>query len=161
MCAWLLMMTLTSFITSRHLLWSKCDARVSEPLNSTPRLEGLPMPPRVDGLLKASCSAYHFWLQGLGKTAQSIATLAFQKQFLGVTGPHIVIAPLTTLGHWQREIQTWTDMVGCPHPDHCLIFSACQCLLTLCCSYIVIVPLTTLGRMTEGDPDLNRLIELS
>lgn len=52
-------------------------------------------------------------LQGLGKTAQSIATLAFQKQFLGVTGPHIVIAPLTTLGHWQREIQTWTDMVRC------------------------------------------------
>ena len=27
-------------------------------------------------------------------------------------GPHIVIAPLTTLGHWKREIQTWTDMVG-------------------------------------------------
>ena len=53
-------------------------------------------------------------LQGLGKTAQSIATLAFQKQFLGVPGPHIVIAPLTTLGHWKREIQTWTDMVRCP-----------------------------------------------
>ena len=52
-----------------------------------------------------------FLMQGLGKTAQSIATLAFQKQFLGVTGPHIVIAPLTTLGHWRREIQTWTDMV--------------------------------------------------
>ena len=52
------------------------------------------------------------WLQGLGKTAQSIATLAFQAQFLGMLGPHIVIAPLTTLGHWKREIQTWTDMVG-------------------------------------------------
>ena len=51
------------------------------------------------------------WLQGLGKTAQSIATLAFQAQFLGMLGPHIVIAPLTTLGHWKREIQTWTDMV--------------------------------------------------
>ena len=23
-----------------------------------------------------------------------------------------VIAPLTTLGHWQREIETWTDMVN-------------------------------------------------
>lgn len=53
-------------------------------------------------------------LQGLGKTAQSIATLAFQQQFLGITGPHIVIAPLTTLGHWQREIQTWTGMVSVP-----------------------------------------------
>ncbi|BDA49984.1 Chromodomain-helicase-DNA-binding protein 6 [Coccomyxa sp. Obi] len=47
---------------------------------------------------------------GLGKTAQSIATLAFQRQFLGIAGPHIVIAPLTTLGHWQREIETWTGM---------------------------------------------------
>ena len=55
-------------------------------------------------------------LQGLGKTAQSIATLAFQKQFLGVPGPHIVIAPLTTLGHWKREIQTWTDMVRSTKP---------------------------------------------
>ena len=54
------------------------------------------------------------WLQGLGKTAQSIATLAFQAQFLGMLGPHIVIAPLTTLGHWKREIQTWTDMVQLP-----------------------------------------------
>lgn len=52
-----------------------------------------------------------FDLQGLGKTAQSIATLAFQRQFLGIAGPHIVIAPLTTLGHWQREIETWTGMV--------------------------------------------------
>lgn len=50
--------------------------------------------------------------QGLGKTAQSIATLAFLRQFLGIRGPHIVIAPLTTLGHWQREIETWTGMVG-------------------------------------------------
>lgn len=50
-------------------------------------------------------------VQGLGKTAQSIATLAFQRQFLGIPGPHIVIAPLTTLGHWQREIETWTGMV--------------------------------------------------
>lgn len=24
--------------------------------------------------------------------------------------PPAVIAPLTTLGHWQREIETWTDM---------------------------------------------------
>ena len=52
--------------------------------------------------------------QGLGKTAQSIATLEFQRQFLGIRGPHIVIAPLTTLGHWQREIETWTGMVRAP-----------------------------------------------
>jgi SNF2 family DNA or RNA helicase len=47
---------------------------------------------------------------GLGKTAQSIATLEFQRQFGHVNGPFLVIAPLTTLGHWKREIETWTKM---------------------------------------------------
>ena len=67
----------------------------------------------IAGKVAAKVLRLLLWVQGLGKTAQSIATLAFQKQFLGVTGPHIVIAPLTTLGHWRREIQTWTDMVCC------------------------------------------------
>ena len=47
---------------------------------------------------------------GLGKTAQSIAVLSYQRQFGKREGPFLVIAPLTTLGHWQREIETWTDM---------------------------------------------------
>ena len=47
---------------------------------------------------------------GLGKTAQSIACLEFQRQFGKVQDPFLIIAPLTTLGHWKREIQTWTDM---------------------------------------------------
>ncbi|KAK9833308.1 hypothetical protein WJX81_005199 [Elliptochloris bilobata] len=47
---------------------------------------------------------------GLGKTAQSIATLEFQRQLLANPGPFLVIAPLTTLGHWKREIETWTPM---------------------------------------------------
>ena len=38
-------------------------------------------------------------------------------------GPHIVIAPLTTLGHWKREIQTWTDMVQLTHYCVCLTWS--------------------------------------
>lgn len=67
-------------------------------------------------------------MQGLGKTAQSIATLAFQKQFLDRTGPHIVIAPLTTLGHWQREIKTWTDMVCCRNPEYGLPAMLAFCL---------------------------------
>ena len=48
---------------------------------------------------------------GLGKTAQSISVLAFQEQFMKVRGPFLIIAPLTTLGHWQMEVETWTDMV--------------------------------------------------
>jgi chromodomain-helicase-DNA-binding protein 7 len=49
---------------------------------------------------------------GLGKTAQSIAVLAWLRQHGRVTLPFLVVAPLTTLGHWQREIQTWTGMVS-------------------------------------------------
>lgn len=62
-------------------------------------------------LLDNSSSSAPSMQMGLGKTAQSISVLAFQHQFRGVRGPFLVIAPLTTLGHWQREIETWTDMV--------------------------------------------------
>ncbi len=48
---------------------------------------------------------------GLGKTAQSISVLQTLRQVGGVEGPFLVVAPLSTLPHWQREIQTWTDMV--------------------------------------------------
>lgn len=47
---------------------------------------------------------------GLGKTAQSIAALAYQQQFGGVAGPFLIVCPLTTMGHWQREVETWTGM---------------------------------------------------
>ncbi|KAG1680184.1 hypothetical protein FOA52_000297 [Chlamydomonas sp. UWO 241] len=47
---------------------------------------------------------------GLGKTAQSIACLEVMRRIDGVRGPFLLVAPLTTLGHWQREIQTWTDI---------------------------------------------------
>lgn len=56
---------------------------------------------------------------GLGKTAQAISVLAFQRQFGGVNGPFLVVAPLTTLGHWQREIETWTDM-------NCIVYAGSQ-----------------------------------
>lgn len=48
---------------------------------------------------------------GLGKTAQSISTLEVIRRVGGVDGPFLLVAPLTTLGHWQREVETWTDMV--------------------------------------------------
>src|SRR4051812_21465914 len=28
----------------------------------------------------------------------------------GIRGPFLVVAPLSTLGHWSREIEEWTDM---------------------------------------------------
>jgi len=52
---------------------------------------------------------------GLGKTAQSIATLEWLRQKTGNQGPFLIVAPLSTLGHWQREIETWTDMYVVPY----------------------------------------------
>jgi len=40
---------------------------------------------------------------GLGKTLQSISLLAALKEFRGVTGPHLVLAPKSVVGNWYRE----------------------------------------------------------
>ena len=65
--------------------------------------------------------------QGLGKTAQAIAVLEYQRQLEGVRGPFLVVAPLTTLGHWQREIETWTPMVRFRVLGfHVLVWCACS-----------------------------------
>ncbi|MEW5309106.1 MAG: hypothetical protein WDW38_001015 [Sanguina aurantia] len=47
---------------------------------------------------------------GLGKTAQSIALLESIRLVGSLPGPFLIVAPLTTLGHWQRELRTWTNM---------------------------------------------------
>uniref|UniRef100_F6T0B0 Chromodomain helicase DNA binding protein 8 n=1 Tax=Ornithorhynchus anatinus TaxID=9258 RepID=F6T0B0_ORNAN len=46
---------------------------------------------------------------GLGKTIQSIAFL--QEEYnVGIHGPFLVIAPLSTITNWEREFNTWTEM---------------------------------------------------
>ncbi|TVU12298.1 hypothetical protein EJB05_45935 [Eragrostis curvula] len=47
---------------------------------------------------------------GLGKTIQSIAFLAslFEDKF----GPHLVVAPLSTLRNWEREFATWAPQMN-------------------------------------------------
>ena len=48
---------------------------------------------------------------GLGKTAQCIAVMEHVRTtLLRAPRPFLVIAPLTTLGHWKRETEKWTDM---------------------------------------------------
>lgn len=42
---------------------------------------------------------------GLGKTIQTISFIAFLKEFKQINGPHIIIAPLTTIGNWAREFK--------------------------------------------------------
>ena len=70
---------------------------------------------------------YHACFRGLGKTAQSIAVLEYQRQLCHVPGPFLVVAPLTTLGHWQREIQTWTPMVRVPAAQMSSAHHASRC----------------------------------
>ncbi|KII61718.1 Chromodomain-helicase-DNA-binding protein 8 [Thelohanellus kitauei] len=45
---------------------------------------------------------------GLGKTIQSIAFLVEIKR-VGIRGPFLIIAPLSTIGNWYREFQSWSD----------------------------------------------------
>uniref|UniRef100_A0AAR2K7X2 DNA helicase n=1 Tax=Pygocentrus nattereri TaxID=42514 RepID=A0AAR2K7X2_PYGNA len=46
---------------------------------------------------------------GLGKTIQSIALLS-EVFAVGVQGPFLIIAPLSTITNWEREFSTWTEM---------------------------------------------------
>lgn len=46
---------------------------------------------------------------GLGKTIQSI-TFLFEIFLMGLRGPFLIIAPLSTITNWEREFRTWTEM---------------------------------------------------
>ncbi|XP_056009130.1 chromodomain-helicase-DNA-binding protein 8-like isoform X4 [Ostrea edulis] len=46
---------------------------------------------------------------GLGKTIQSI-TFLNELMLFGIKGPFLVVVPLSTLGNWEREFDTWTDI---------------------------------------------------
>lgn len=65
-------------------------------LNSTPELI-FGMPPLL--------------MQGLGKTLQTISLLGYLHEFRGITGPHMVVAPKSTLGNWMREIQRFCPIL--------------------------------------------------
>ncbi|XP_066558180.1 chromodomain-helicase-DNA-binding protein 6-like isoform X1 [Amia ocellicauda] len=46
---------------------------------------------------------------GLGKTIQSI-TFLYEIFLMGIRGPFLIIAPLSTITNWEREFRTWTEM---------------------------------------------------
>ncbi|KAJ3044119.1 choline dehydrogenase 7 [Rhizophlyctis rosea] len=47
---------------------------------------------------------------GLGKTVQSTIFLHHLYVDENVRGPFLIVTPLSTIGNWEREIKTWTDM---------------------------------------------------
>ncbi|KAL6859638.1 SNF2 family N-terminal domain-containing protein [Trichoderma novae-zelandiae] len=49
---------------------------------------------------------------GLGKTLQTIAFLGYLRHIMGITGPHLVMVPKSTLDNWKREFAKWTPEVN-------------------------------------------------
>jgi chromodomain-helicase-DNA-binding protein 7 len=47
---------------------------------------------------------------GLGKTVQSISFLEHLNSTQQIHGPFLVVCPLSTMPHWTREFEGWTDM---------------------------------------------------
>ncbi|GAB5366178.1 hypothetical protein AAMO2058_001122500 [Amorphochlora amoebiformis] len=47
---------------------------------------------------------------GLGKTVQSVALFHYLYKQQNIPGPFLVVAPLSTIAHWKREVQGWTQM---------------------------------------------------
>ncbi|CAD8066277.1 unnamed protein product [Paramecium sonneborni] len=47
---------------------------------------------------------------GLGKTIQTISFLNHLYNFENYRGPFLIIAPLSTLQHWKRTVEEWTNL---------------------------------------------------
>lgn len=52
---------------------------------------------------------------GLGKTAQVIIFLEYLRKTVGLGFPFLVIAPMSTMGHWRREVQRFTGIIKVLH----------------------------------------------
>ena len=48
--------------------------------------------------------------RGLGKTVQTVSFIEYLRKFEDIGGPYIVVCPLSTLVHWEREFKGWTEM---------------------------------------------------
>lgn len=49
---------------------------------------------------------------GLGKTLQTISFLGYLRHIIGITGPHLIVVPKSTLDNWKREFAKWTPEVN-------------------------------------------------
>ncbi|GAM18730.1 hypothetical protein SAMD00019534_019050 [Acytostelium subglobosum LB1] len=55
---------------------------------------------------------------GLGKTVQSVSIIETLRKRHGIRGPFLCVAPLTTIQHWRREFESWTDQRVVVYHDH-------------------------------------------
>lgn len=54
---------------------------------------------------------------GLGKTVQVVSFIEHLKSEESIRGPYLIVVPLSTIGHWRREIESWTDLNVCVYHD--------------------------------------------
>jgi len=76
-------------------------------------------------------AACYCWIavQGLGKTLQTVSLLAYMKHYRHTPGPHLVIAPKSTLANWMAEIKHWVPSMRA----NCLIGDQVQRVISPRC----------------------------
>lgn len=61
--------------------------------------------------LEGHKTAVFLFVQGLGKTLQTISLLGYMKHFREIPGPHLVIVPKSTLTNWMSEFERWCPTI--------------------------------------------------
>ena len=51
--------------------------------------------------------------QGLGKTVQVMALIAYLMEHKNNFGPHLIIVPNAVMVNWKSELQQWLPTVRC------------------------------------------------
>ena len=54
---------------------------------------------------------------GLGKTVQIVSYIEHIQRVEKIKGPFLVVVPLSTVEHWRREFEGWTDLRCCVYHD--------------------------------------------
>jgi len=54
---------------------------------------------------------------GLGKTVQVVGLVEHLRTVESLRGPYLIVAPLSTMGHWRREFEGWTEANVCYYYD--------------------------------------------
>jgi SWI/SNF-related matrix-associated actin-dependent regulator of chromatin subfamily A member 5 len=65
------------------------------------------------GFLVFQSLLFHMQVVALqvGKTLQTISLLGYLHEYRGITGPHMVVVPKSTLGNWMNEFKRWCPMI--------------------------------------------------
>jgi SWI/SNF-related matrix-associated actin-dependent regulator of chromatin subfamily A member 5 len=54
---------------------------------------------------------------GMGKTISAFAILAYLMEFKDNDGPHLILAPKSTIPNWKKEAKKWIPTMKVVHLD--------------------------------------------